>query len=101
MWVAEWNKVVFTDESRICLQHQDGWIRVLRHRREKMLNSCIMRRHTGLTPSNTEYYGMGRYWISLSHSFSMHCRYSCLKTASTTSPRCWSQLSFLTLRAWP
>ncbi|GFY04680.1 transposable element Tcb1 transposase [Trichonephila clavipes] len=28
MWVAEWNKVVFTDESRICLQHHDGRIRV-------------------------------------------------------------------------
>ncbi|GFW44550.1 transposable element Tc1 transposase [Trichonephila clavipes] len=23
-WVAEWNEVVFTDESRICLQHHDG-----------------------------------------------------------------------------
>ncbi|GFT91014.1 transposable element Tcb1 transposase [Trichonephila clavipes] len=28
MWAAEWNKVVFTDESRICLQHHDGRIRV-------------------------------------------------------------------------
>ncbi|GFT91982.1 transposable element Tcb1 transposase [Trichonephila clavipes] len=28
MWVAEWNEVVFTDESRICLQHHDGQIRV-------------------------------------------------------------------------
>ncbi|GFW01622.1 transposable element Tcb1 transposase [Trichonephila clavipes] len=34
MWVAEWNEVVFTDESRICLQHHDGWIRVWRHRGE-------------------------------------------------------------------
>ncbi|GFS57901.1 transposable element Tcb1 transposase [Trichonephila clavipes] len=24
MWVAELNEVVFTDESRICLQHHDG-----------------------------------------------------------------------------
>ncbi|GFS71694.1 transposable element Tcb1 transposase [Trichonephila clavipes] len=32
MWVAEWNEVVFTDESRICLQHHDGRIRVWRHR---------------------------------------------------------------------
>ncbi|GFV70820.1 transposable element Tcb1 transposase [Trichonephila clavipes] len=23
MWVAEWNEIVFTDESRICLQHHD------------------------------------------------------------------------------
>ncbi|GFV74653.1 transposable element Tcb1 transposase [Trichonephila clavipes] len=40
MWVAEWNKVVFTDESRICLQHHDGRIRVRRHRGERMLNRC-------------------------------------------------------------
>ncbi|GFY33021.1 transposable element Tcb1 transposase [Trichonephila clavipes] len=33
MWAAEWNKVVFTDESRICLQHHDGRIRVWRHLR--------------------------------------------------------------------
>ncbi|GFV76812.1 transposable element Tcb1 transposase [Trichonephila clavipes] len=26
MWVAEWNEVVFTDESRICLQHHEGQI---------------------------------------------------------------------------
>ncbi|GFX26759.1 transposable element Tc1 transposase [Trichonephila clavipes] len=40
MWAAEWNEVVFTDESRICLQHHDGRIRVWRHRGERMLNSC-------------------------------------------------------------
>ncbi|GFW86914.1 transposable element Tcb1 transposase [Trichonephila clavipes] len=45
MWVAEWNEVVFTDESRICLQHHDGRILVWRHRGERMLNSCVM--HTG------------------------------------------------------
>ncbi|GFW25145.1 transposable element Tcb1 transposase [Trichonephila clavipes] len=50
MWAAEWNEVVFTDESRICLQHHDGWIRVCRHRGEKMLNSFIMHRHTGPAP---------------------------------------------------
>ncbi|GFW81577.1 transposable element Tc3 transposase [Trichonephila clavipes] len=47
MWVAEWNEVVFTDESRICLQHHDGRIRVWRHRGERMLNSCVMHRHSG------------------------------------------------------
>ncbi|GFX65583.1 transposable element Tcb1 transposase [Trichonephila clavipes] len=34
IWVAEWREVVFTDESRICLQHHDGRIRVWRHRGE-------------------------------------------------------------------
>ncbi|GFW43474.1 transposable element Tcb1 transposase [Trichonephila clavipes] len=39
-----WNEVVFTDESRICLQHLKGRIRVWRHRGERMLNSCVMHR---------------------------------------------------------
>ncbi|GFV66603.1 transposable element Tcb1 transposase [Trichonephila clavipes] len=50
MWVAEWNEVVFTDESRICLQHHDGQIRVWRHRGERMLNSCVVHRPTGPAP---------------------------------------------------
>ncbi|GFV22633.1 transposable element Tcb1 transposase [Trichonephila clavipes] len=44
MWAAEWNEVVFTDESRICLQHHDSWIRVWRHRGDRMLNSYVMHR---------------------------------------------------------
>ncbi|GFS72197.1 transposable element Tcb1 transposase [Trichonephila clavipes] len=47
IWVAEWNEVVFTDESRLCLQHHDGRIRVWRHRGEKILNSCVTHHHTG------------------------------------------------------
>ncbi|GFU07534.1 transposable element Tcb1 transposase [Trichonephila clavipes] len=31
MWVTEWNEVVFTDDLRICLKHQDGLIRVWKH----------------------------------------------------------------------
>ncbi|GFV05714.1 hypothetical protein TNCV_2450421 [Trichonephila clavipes] len=50
MRVAEWNEVVFTDESRICVQHHDGRIRVWRHRGERKLNSCVMHRHTGPAP---------------------------------------------------
>ncbi|GFX03891.1 transposable element Tcb1 transposase [Trichonephila clavipes] len=50
MWAAEWNEVVFTDESRIYLQHHDGRIRVWRHRGERMLNICVMPRHTGPAP---------------------------------------------------
>ncbi|GFV46085.1 transposable element Tcb1 transposase [Trichonephila clavipes] len=50
MWAAEWNEVVFTDESRICLQHHDGRIRVWRHSGERMLNSCVMHHHTGSVP---------------------------------------------------
>ncbi|GFV28654.1 transposable element Tcb1 transposase [Trichonephila clavipes] len=39
-----------SDESRICLQHHDGRIRVWRHRGERMLNSCVMHRHTDPAP---------------------------------------------------
>ncbi|GFX77922.1 transposable element Tcb1 transposase [Trichonephila clavipes] len=42
MWVADWNEVVFTDESHTCLQHHDGRIRVWRHRGVSMIQ-----RHTG------------------------------------------------------
>ncbi|GFS54787.1 transposable element Tcb1 transposase [Trichonephila clavipes] len=42
MWVAEWNEVVFTDESRICLQHHDGRMRVWRHLEEMMLNTAAL-----------------------------------------------------------
>ncbi|GFU66360.1 hypothetical protein TNCV_2551091 [Trichonephila clavipes] len=47
---AEWNEVVFTDESRICMQHHDGRIRVWRHRGERMLNSYVMHRYTDPAP---------------------------------------------------
>ncbi|GFX57798.1 transposable element Tcb1 transposase [Trichonephila clavipes] len=59
MCVAEWNEVVFTDESSICLQHHDGRIRVWRHRGERMLNSCVMHHHTGPAPGIMVWGGIG------------------------------------------
>ncbi|GFW02381.1 transposable element Tcb1 transposase [Trichonephila clavipes] len=50
IWEAEWNEVEFTDESCICLQQHDGRIRVWRHIGDMMLNSCVMRFHTGPAP---------------------------------------------------
>ncbi|GFT64216.1 transposable element Tcb1 transposase [Trichonephila clavipes] len=50
MWAAEWNEVAFIDESRIYLQHHDGWIRVWGHRGERMLNRCVLHHHTDLAP---------------------------------------------------
>ncbi|GFU58268.1 transposable element Tcb1 transposase [Trichonephila clavipes] len=47
-WAAESNEVVFTDESRICLQHHDGRIRDCRHHRERMIKSCVV--HTDPSP---------------------------------------------------
>ncbi|GFW80764.1 transposable element Tcb1 transposase [Trichonephila clavipes] len=61
MWVTEWNEVVFTDESRISLQHHDCRIRVWRHRGERMLNSYVMHRHTGPAPSIMVWGGIGYY----------------------------------------
>ncbi|GFU79321.1 transposable element Tcb1 transposase [Trichonephila clavipes] len=46
MSAAEWNGVVFTNQSRICLQHHYGRIRVWRHRGEMMLNRCVIHHHT-------------------------------------------------------
>ncbi|GFX26041.1 transposable element Tcb1 transposase [Trichonephila clavipes] len=59
MWAAEWKEVVLTDESRIYLLHHDGWIRVWRHRGERMLNSCVMHRHTGPAPGIIVWGGIG------------------------------------------
>ncbi|GFT57218.1 transposable element Tcb1 transposase [Trichonephila clavipes] len=59
MWVAEWNEIVFTDESRICQQHHDGRIRVWRHRGDRMLNSCVMDHHTGPEPGIMVWGGIG------------------------------------------
>ncbi|GFW57739.1 transposable element Tcb1 transposase [Trichonephila clavipes] len=59
MWVAEWNEIVFTDESRICLQYHDGRIRVRRHRGKRMLSSCVMHRHTGPSPGIIVWGGIG------------------------------------------
>ncbi|GFY23200.1 transposable element Tcb1 transposase [Trichonephila clavipes] len=49
-WAMEWNDIVFTDESRLCLQHHGGRIRVWRHRGERMLNCYVMYRHSGPAP---------------------------------------------------
>ncbi|GFU32919.1 transposable element Tcb1 transposase [Trichonephila clavipes] len=58
-WAAEWNEVVFTDESHICLQHHDGRIRVWRHRGERLLNSCVMHSHTFPAPGIMVWGGIG------------------------------------------
>ncbi|GFU64304.1 transposable element Tcb1 transposase [Trichonephila clavipes] len=76
MWVAEWNEVVFNDESRICLQHHDGQIRVLRHRGERMLNSC--HHHTGPAPGIMVWGGIG-----------YHSRTPLVRIAGTLNSQCY------------
>ncbi|GFX71690.1 transposable element Tcb1 transposase [Trichonephila clavipes] len=43
-------KTMNADESRFCLQHHDGRIRVWRHRGECILTACIRLRNTGPSP---------------------------------------------------
>ncbi|GFU87933.1 uncharacterized protein TNCV_1335031 [Trichonephila clavipes] len=43
-------RTVRRNESRFCLQHQDGRIRVLRQRGERTLAACIRHRHTDPSP---------------------------------------------------
>ncbi|GFV38160.1 transposable element Tcb1 transposase [Trichonephila clavipes] len=53
MWVAEWNEVVFSDESSIFFYHHDGRIRIWGHRGERM------HRHTGPAPGIMVWGGIG------------------------------------------
>ncbi|GFT15725.1 transposable element Tcb1 transposase [Trichonephila clavipes] len=69
MWTAEGIEVVFTDESRICLQHHDGRIRVWRHRGERTLNSCVLYHQTGPAPGIMVWGGIGYHFRSLSYAF--------------------------------
>ncbi|GFX18967.1 transposable element Tcb1 transposase [Trichonephila clavipes] len=78
MWAAKWNEVVFTDESRICLQHHDGRNRVWRNRGERMLNSCVMHRHTGLAPGIVVWDGIG-----------YHSRTPLVRIAGTLNSQCY------------
>nr|ALD51399.1 odorant receptor 8 [Locusta migratoria] len=40
----------FSDESRFCLRHHDGGIRVWRHSGKRTLQACIRHRHTCVSP---------------------------------------------------
>ncbi|GFY02082.1 transposable element Tcb1 transposase [Trichonephila clavipes] len=48
MWAAEWNEVLFTDKSRICLQHHDGPIRVWRYRGQEHIQKVSLNQCRGL-----------------------------------------------------
>ena len=42
--LRQWNNVLFSDESRFCLQHGDGRRRVWRRRGERFANCCVAER---------------------------------------------------------
>ncbi|GFU96989.1 transposable element Tcb1 transposase [Trichonephila clavipes] len=94
VWAAKWNEVIFTDESRICLQYHDGRIRVWRHRGERMLNSCVMHHHTGPAPRIMVWGGIGYH----SHTHLVPI------ASNLNSQRYISEMLepvVLTFRAWP
>ncbi|GFW79326.1 transposable element Tc1 transposase [Trichonephila clavipes] len=49
-WRADWQQVVFSDESRLNLWHHDGRIRVRCYAGERHIPECIIERHSGRTP---------------------------------------------------
>ncbi|UYV63266.1 hypothetical protein LAZ67_2003581 [Cordylochernes scorpioides] len=55
---------ISSSASRFCLQHHDGRIRVWRHRGERMLNNCVMHRHTGPVPDIMVWGGIGYHFRS-------------------------------------
>ncbi|CAL1274870.1 unnamed protein product [Larinioides sclopetarius] len=58
-WIQERHNVVFSDESRFCVQYSDGYIRVWRFRRDRTLPSCIRYRHTGTAPGRIVWVAIG------------------------------------------
>lgn len=42
---ADWNAVLFTDESRFNLSHADGRVRVYRRRGERFADACVLQRN--------------------------------------------------------
>ncbi|GFV79435.1 transposable element Tcb2 transposase [Trichonephila clavipes] len=49
-WRADWQQVVFSDESRFNLWHHDGRIRVRRYAGKRHIPECIIERYSGRTP---------------------------------------------------
>ncbi|GFV70399.1 transposable element Tcb1 transposase [Trichonephila clavipes] len=76
------------ESSRICLQHHDGRIRVRRHRGERMLNSCVIHRHTGPAPGIMVWGGI-RY----------HSRTPLVRIAGTLNSQRY--ISEIELLLWP
>ncbi|GFV85682.1 transposable element Tcb1 transposase [Trichonephila clavipes] len=56
----------FLDESRFCLQHQDGRIRDWWHRGERTLAACICHRHADQSPGVMVWGAIGyTSWLAL------------------------------------
>ncbi|GFT25014.1 transposable element Tcb1 transposase [Trichonephila clavipes] len=80
-WKTEWNDIVLTDGSRLCLQHHNGRTQVWRHRGERLLNSCVMHHHIGPDPGIMVWGGIG-----------FHCRTPLLRRLVLNSQRYISEV---------
>ncbi|GFW58512.1 transposable element Tcb1 transposase [Trichonephila clavipes] len=56
---TEWNEIVFTDESRFCLQHHNGRIHVYRYPGDLLPDGCVMHSHTGPASGIIVWSGIG------------------------------------------
>ncbi|GFT50011.1 hypothetical protein TNCV_1994601 [Trichonephila clavipes] len=71
MWVAEWNEVVFTEVTSVsCNTTTVGFEESGDTVERGCLGAAALCTTTLVLPAC---YGMGWYWISLSHSSSTHC----------------------------
>ena len=55
----QWRTIVFTDESRCCLSHVDGRVRVWRRRGERYADDCVMQNNAWGGPSVMLWGGIG------------------------------------------
>ncbi|GFY01296.1 transposable element Tcb1 transposase [Trichonephila clavipes] len=69
---TKWNDIMFSDESRFCLQHHDDRIRLRRHHGERPLSCCVMHHHTAPAPDIMVCCGIG-----------FHCRTPLVRIAGT------------------
>ncbi|GFW10377.1 transposable element Tcb1 transposase [Trichonephila clavipes] len=88
-------KLSLLTKSRICLQYHDGWIRYWRHRRERMLNSCVRHRHTSLALGCTVWGGIGY------HSHTLIVRIAGILNSKRYISEGLKPVALPTFRAWP
>ncbi|GFU86996.1 hypothetical protein TNCV_486071 [Trichonephila clavipes] len=96
-----WNRWVLVEESRLCLQHQDGRFRVRWHRGKRALTAYIRLHHTGQSPRVMAWVAIGYTpWSHLVHidgTLNRACYISAIVLAcpfirSFTSRKLWSMV---------
>ncbi|GFS71848.1 transposable element Tc1 transposase [Trichonephila clavipes] len=72
-WRANWQQVVFSDESRFNLRHHDGRIRVRRYAGERHIEQHINVHYRTPQGTNTRSYGLGCHSISWTITIAANC----------------------------